>query len=280
MGDFEEQTRVFPREGRLAAELSRDWAVWGPNGGYLATIALRAAGTVSRLRRPASIAIHYLSVADFAEVTLDVVSLKATRRAESLRVSMNQGGKSVLEAMVWTVDANEGLEHRDESVPDVPPPQALASYEELLPRAPSVFSFWDNFERKPVEFRGAWPPDRRWPPLLREWYRLTPVDTFDDPFVDAGRALLMIDSLQWPSAAWHHAHRRQGFVAPTIDLSVHFHAQAPTEAWLLCVAKSPIAHQGLLAGDAAIWTRDGQLLASGTSHMLCRSVPPDTPGAA
>ena len=42
-------------------------------------------GLVSRFRRPASIAIHYLGVATFDEVELSVVSLKLAKRAESLR---------------------------------------------------------------------------------------------------------------------------------------------------------------------------------------------------
>ena len=57
MADFLADTRVAldPEDpGRGAAELSPEWAVWGPNGGYLAAIALRAAVARSRLPRPAS----------------------------------------------------------------------------------------------------------------------------------------------------------------------------------------------------------------------------------
>ena len=54
MGDLEVDTRVERRGDGFVAQLSRDWEVWGPNGGYVASIALRAAGAVSRFRRPAS----------------------------------------------------------------------------------------------------------------------------------------------------------------------------------------------------------------------------------
>ena len=46
MADFLEDTRVEPvsdEPGRYRATLSPKWAVWGPNGGYVAAIALRAA---------------------------------------------------------------------------------------------------------------------------------------------------------------------------------------------------------------------------------------------
>jgi len=42
MGDFERETRVEGGGGRYRAALSQDWEIWGPNGGYLAAIALRA----------------------------------------------------------------------------------------------------------------------------------------------------------------------------------------------------------------------------------------------
>lgn len=43
MGDFEIDTALAGGNGRYVAHLSEDWEIWGPNGGYLAAIALRAA---------------------------------------------------------------------------------------------------------------------------------------------------------------------------------------------------------------------------------------------
>ena len=55
----------------------RDWEIWGPCGGYVAAIALRAAGAESPFARPASFFCHYLSVADFAPVDLVVTPLRS-----------------------------------------------------------------------------------------------------------------------------------------------------------------------------------------------------------
>lgn len=53
MADFLADSRVQPdpeHAGRFHAALSPDWAVWGPHGGYLAAVALRAMLDASRPR--------------------------------------------------------------------------------------------------------------------------------------------------------------------------------------------------------------------------------------
>jgi acyl-CoA thioesterase-2 len=45
MGDLAADTRVEQvGNGRYGAHLSSEWEIWGPMGGYVAAIALRAAG--------------------------------------------------------------------------------------------------------------------------------------------------------------------------------------------------------------------------------------------
>jgi len=133
VGDFSIDTAVAGAAGRYVAHLSRDWEIWGPNGGYTAAIALRAAGAAATLRRPASFACHYVSVAEFDAVDLTVTSLRAAKRAASLRVAMTQKGRLILEALVWVVDdALQGLQHDELRMPDVPLPDQLKSIEELV----------------------------------------------------------------------------------------------------------------------------------------------------
>ncbi len=42
-------------DGRFEATLSRDWEIWGPNGGDVAAVALRAAGAAAGPSRPAAV---------------------------------------------------------------------------------------------------------------------------------------------------------------------------------------------------------------------------------
>ncbi len=74
MGDIRAQTAVEPvGAGRYTATVHGGWEIWGPCGGYVAAIALRAAGAESDLVRPSSFFCHYLSVAAFAPVDLIVI---------------------------------------------------------------------------------------------------------------------------------------------------------------------------------------------------------------
>lgn len=60
---LDEDTAVHGSEGRYQARLSPDWRIWSPNGGYLATIALRAAGRETAFRFPASLSFWAIRAA-------------------------------------------------------------------------------------------------------------------------------------------------------------------------------------------------------------------------
>src|SRR4051812_26249244 len=91
---------------RYRAQVSRDWQLIGPAGGYLCSMALRAAGHSSKMTRPVSVSCQYLAVPKFAPLELHVAHLQSTRRAEALRVSMVQGSTAILSAVVWSVAAD------------------------------------------------------------------------------------------------------------------------------------------------------------------------------
>jgi acyl-CoA thioesterase-2 len=205
MGDFEVDTAIEGEAGRYHAVLSEDWDIWGPNGGYLATIALRAAGREAQVQRPSSFSAHFLSVARFAPVDVEVEVLRRGRSTESFRVSVSQQGKPIIVAMVRTAAEGPGLEHDVARAPEVPDPETLASTEELRdPEWGAPYPFWQNLEARPVHPERFKEPPQPRPPTFREWYRFRPRATFEDPFVDAGRQLLLIDTLSWPAACQPH----------------------------------------------------------------------------
>jgi acyl-CoA thioesterase II len=271
MGDLGADTAIEGSDGRYRARLSRDWEIWGPNGGYLAVIALRAAGAHTPLRRPATFSCHFLGVADFDVVDLGVRTIRASRRAASIAVSMTQAGKPIIEALAWIVGDVDGLEHDAAPIPDVAPPESLPSVRERLAedeRGP-YHAFWSNFDERPLEWVDNWEEREPGEPTFRSWYRYVPRDRFDDPFVDAGRALLLVDTLGWPAAVRAYANDLP-FYAPSLDVTARFHASSPESPWLLGECRSPVARDGLVSSAASVWAADGQLLASGGQQMLCR----------
>ena len=264
--DLEYATRVAPNDGGgYSACLSKDWEIWGPNGGYLATIALRAAGAVAQIERPASFYCHFLSSPAFDAVELKVSVLKQGRRAESFAVEMYQQGKPILHAMVKTAAEAPGYSHQHPSAPKVPPPEALKTYEELFPaRARPRFGFWENVERRPVDQSISEEPQA---PLVRAWTRFRPTACFEDPFLDAARALILLDTYGFPAAYRHH--RSWEYLAPNLDTGVWFHHFSPASEWLLIDSECAVAADGLMGVGGRVWDAEGKLLASGSAQLCC-----------
>lgn len=275
MGNLAEDVAVVGGDGRWRGDFSPDWEIWGPNGGYVAAVALQAAGAHSGLARPASLQCHYLGVVAFDTVDIETVTLRKAKRAESVRVSITQHGTPIAEALVWCVaDGLDGMAHDATSRPAVPPPAELKGIHEQEPESGQRgFSFGRNFEQRPID----WVPWEEWAaredrePSVEQWMRYRPQPTFDgDPFVDAARSVILVDTYQWPAATRAYRPGELGYQAPSLDLSVSFHELDPSSEWLLVRATAPIARDGLVGGRAEVWSEAGRLLASGGQQMLCR----------
>jgi acyl-CoA thioesterase II len=274
MGDLAADTDVTGSVGRYSARLSRDWEIWGPNGGYIASIALRAAGKHSQFGRPVSIAGHFLGVATFDDVILEVKTLRLTKRAESMRVSMRQGRNAIFEALVWSCAPLEGLEHELALSPADFEPESVPSTADRLAEAgvEPMYKFWSNFDERSEQ----WTTQEEWLertpayPSFERWYRFLPTSTFDDLWVDACRSLILVDTLGWPAVS--NLHIDGGYIAPSIDITCAFHRARIQEPWLFAQATSVSANAGVIGCEAKVWARDGALLAMGTSQLLCRPV--------
>ncbi len=273
MGDLAEDTAIERiGHGRYRAAISSDWALWGPVGGYLAAIALRAAGAHSAMPLPASLSCQYLAPARFDVVDLEVDCLRTSRHAKSLTVLMRQHGTPVMSALVWTIaDDIKGPERRLSCPPDVPAPEQVA--EIVLNRnlanntatgATATGTFWQNLELRTV------PVDQSQSEGLRihSWAKFRPRAYFNDPWVDACRELISIDTAIFPVIATALAGGK--YVALSIDLYVAFHSPPPAEDYLLVTAQSTAAGAGLVSGTAQTRSVDGTLTASGGSQLMCR----------
>jgi len=271
MANFLDDTQVeaLPGEpGRWRAALSPKWAVWGPNGGYVAAIALRAAMAQSRLPRPASFHGHFLAVGEFAPVDLRVHSLGGGKRAESLRVEVVQGDRLLLHATAWMVDDGlEGFEHDFGAAPQVPAPGALRSYAELAGKEyDEWYPIWRSIEGRPVRWRGA-PGKPEWHTWLR--FTGTPIP---DRAGDALRQLFWLDFPGWNATISAHPWPFR-FLTPNLDLTVQFHRFVPETEWMLADGVVPLARDGLVGCVSRLWSESGELLATGTSKHVCRRNP-------
>jgi acyl-CoA thioesterase len=273
VGDFVEQTTLEPIGNRhYRAVLSEEWKTWGPAGGYLSALALRAAAAASSCRRPVSYVCQYVSVARFDAVNLHVESLRLGKRSEALRVSMLQGDQLVLTAQVWAMNESEGMVHDFSDAGEIPEPSTLKSMEELVPGRP-LHPFFLNFEQRPV---GWIPEDDLTPgaPELRGFYRFRPRAVAEDPFVDAARAVILLDSFTWPATYRAHPSLEPSpWIAPNLDLYVRFHRETTRHEWLYCVARADLAEGGLIAANGAVWGADRKLLASGATQLFCSPRP-------
>jgi acyl-CoA thioesterase II len=275
MGDLAADTKVTGSVGRFSARLSRDWEIWGPNGGYIASIALRAAGEHSKFGRPVSISGHFLGVATFDDVIVETKTLRLTKRAESIRVSIKQGSNAIFEALVWTCAPMDGLEHELALSPATFEPESVPPTSERLAGEgiEAGYRFWSNLDERTL----IWSSQAEWLertpeyPSFERWYRFLPTSTFDDLWVDACRSLILIDTMGWPAVM--KLHIDSDFIAPSIDISCTFHRARINEPWLYAQATSVSANAGVVGCEGKVWARDGALLAMGTSQLLCRPIP-------
>jgi acyl-CoA thioesterase len=276
MGNLASDTEVAGEAGNRHAKITDAWDLWGPNGGYLATIALRAADRHIPSMRPASLECHFLRSPAPGQVELVTETLRTSARAHSVRVSMRQEGKPILEALVWlSAPGLDGLPRRSVAPPDGPDPYGLASYEELLPPAHKYREpFWQHVEERPLDQSRhlMWPEDPSEESVRRSWLRFRPEPCFTDPYVDAGRAVIAADVFPFLSAVIALEPGPLTHIAPTISLSVSFHSLQPESAWLLVHTDSPAAGEGLLGGRTSVWAENRELVATGRVQMLCRSL--------
>jgi len=276
VGDLEHDTRLTGSDGTYEGSLPEDWGIWGPNGGFVGAVLLRAAGSHAELARPASLAVAFLRRGDFGPVQLATRTLRRTRRAEAVAVSMTQDARPIAEALAWFVlDALPSPGHDVAPLPDVPRPDGLESNDEHrlrlgLPDPP--FRFFENVEQWPVTWSDTWPPPGPLPPVSETWFRFRPTATFTDPLVDAGRLVVTLDTMGWPAATRHHAWAwpadSQPWVAPSLDLHVRFHRPSGDSPHLFQRVEAPHSGDGLLTTEGRVWSEHGLLLGSSASQLL------------
>jgi len=265
MGNFALDTAVEKiTNNQFTATLSRDWEIWGPNGGYVASIALRAVEASCWGMEPGSMYCQYLSVAQFAKIDIQVECIKPGRNAMAFSVTMRQQNKNILYALIWVSKSVSGLEHHFVELPTTWLP---------LDQAPSEdshwqFAFWNNFNVRALQ-PSLTPTRKASNAIAANWYRFKSEMDLNDPFLNAARAVVLIDTMQWPATTLAYDEGSLKHIAPSLDLYLQFHHNRSQSQWLFSEARSDIAERGIIGGGARVWDQSGRLLASGGSQLLC-----------
>ena len=268
---------------------SRDVGAPRVYGGQVISQALVAAERTVDGRVPHSLHGYFLLPGDVsAPVVYQVDRLRDGRSFSARRVHAIQHGRPIL-SMITSFQAPEpGLEHAA-AMPDVPPPEALASFPELVERwlaeASPVSPQIAEAMRTPgaVEFRPVEPqnPLRRIPgePRQAAWFRA--VDRLpDDPRLHRCILAYASDSMLVGTALRPHGRSwwQPSMIVASIDHALWFHRPARVDEWLLYAMDSPSAQSARGLARGLVFDRGGRLVASVAQEGLMREVTGEDPG--
>lgn len=258
---FDTATALEPLgDARYRGDLDRDWWIdRGPNGGFLASIILRALmlEVSDPARAPRSLTVHYVARAVEGAVDVDATVERVGRAMTATTARLSQE-----ERLLATAQAAFSTPRSGPSFDDFQPPAVAAP--EDIPELPFP---------KEMSPRFAWNFDYRWAvgtlpfsssdrALSGGWIRLKeprPVDAL----------LLTTYSDGWPPAVLSKLSAGAG--VPTVDLTVHFRApdaELQPPDWSLVRFETKVAAGGFIEEDGYIWNRDGVLLAQSRQLAL------------
>lgn len=269
MGDLAHDTSLRESPGgELTGDVIPAWDGFVPNGGFLAAMSLRAASRSARVRTLRSVQSQFLRRGRHGEITFTPSVLANSSRSDVIAVTARQDGAPVLATLVRTLLESElGATQAEARAPDVPDADFLRSTEQLLPpEMLTVVRITSNFEARPVTWERTWPPPKGRKPAYLAWCRFRPTARFDDPFVNVGRYLILLDSYVW-AAVERSTGGGAGLSAVTTDLSVTVDDRGGDEEWLLVDVTIPVMRGGAISAAGSIWSRDGIRLAAGVINL-------------
>ena len=268
--------RIGP--GRFACTLPGHWDYLLPSGGVLTTVCLRAiAAELAELAelaasgepelRPLSATTIFCSPVSAGAIEVGVTILRRGKVATQARASLFAGDLLCLE-----VQATFG---RDRPLVEVtmhgPPIVADAEQLPTIDSAGQSFTppFIRNFDHRRAIGSQWWRVDQ-WVPGDRSgyWYRYLRPQTLADGRIDPLCLPPLIDTMPTAFCAMVGPDA-MAFLAPSLDLTVHFFADTTSE-WLLTHAHCRAVRGGWATADIEIWDASRKLIAYGTQVMILR----------
>jgi acyl-CoA thioesterase len=263
MSKFERDTSISEVEaGVFDGHVNRDWwIVFGPNGGFLAAMLVKAMGAAvdDHTRVARSLTIHYTAAPAEGPVRIRTTVERAGRSLTTISARMEQGDRLIALALgAFSSTRISAIEFSDAPPPTVPLPEQIEPFEGRRELPP----FTRQWEDRPAvgiqPYAGA--NDSA---LTGGWIK--PLDPHP---IDAALVAQLTDA--WIPAVF--VRLTEPNAVPTIDLTIHFRGDLPLEPdYVLSTFETRLSAGGFIEEDGYIWARDGRLLAHSRQLALLQA---------
>ncbi|GAA3178690.1 thioesterase family protein [Blastococcus jejuensis] len=262
---FDTATAVVRTEGGgLLAELDAGWDVGGGilNGGYLLSVAGRAAVLESPHPHPVALSASYLRAPAAGPVSLVVQPGPGGRTLAHSTVTLADAGGVALTVLATTATLGDEPAEYSVPMPDVPPVEecfSVAEHRHLAPPGLAIPGLSLRVDTRLDASTAGWVfGQASAEPVIRAWVRFA-----DGREPDPLALLTFADAL--PPTGF--ALGRIGW-APTVQLQVLVRA-LPAPGWCLVEARASEMAGGWVDEDYRIWDSTGRLVAQ--SRQLARA---------
>jgi acyl-CoA thioesterase II len=245
-------------------------------GGQVASQALMAAGRTVDHGRVHSLHAYFLRPGDPAvPILYEVDRIRDGKSFTTRRVVAIQHGQAIFNLAASFHDEEDGLEHQF-PMPEVPPPEELASLPERL--APWREELGDWFDRPhPIDQRHLgqlpWQQAERSDPYQRLWIRADGTLP-DDPLLHACVATYASDMSLFDTILQPHPVRWDdpNLMGASLDHCMWFHRPFRADEWLLYDTDSPVAAGARGLARGFLFDRAGRLVVSVVQEGLARVI--------
>ncbi len=263
-------------DGRYRFQLSDDWSFRGPSGGVLTSVALAAARAEvndARLVVRSAMTIFCSRILP-GDIFAQVEVLRRGNVAAQVRTRISGAGATDVGAEVSATFAleREGVSLDGEPHHGLPPPSAELPDALQVPfdRA-RIPTFFERLEGR-IAFGHRWHEETFAAGVARfaRWLRYRERPLTESGAFDRLALPPMVDTM--PSALVEGLGSDfPRFVAPSLDLTVHFiAAPTPETEWLLVDSRCRSAADGYGYADVRVWDQTDRLLAFGAQSMIIR----------
>jgi len=262
---FDADTALEPAgEGRWRASAPDRWMVGrGPNGGFLAALAARAAEAASG-RPLRALALQFVAAPTGAPLDVSAVVERAGRMTSAVSVRIEQDGSPQVLAFATLAGLPAGGIEWDRT--EMPRARPLAESPVVRLHEAGIPAFMHNYD---MRWALGGMPGAATAAETGGWLRTTEPRALDAPLVAA-----MTDA--WAPAAY--AATGRFFAAPTLDLVIHVRRPLPPPGMtpddhVLVRFSTRLSVAGVWEEDGELWTPGGELIAQSRQLALARERP-------